>query len=717
MDNLESLKAEEAELRQKLAEIERQKKDILAERRKAEELERRRKELEKVVTVKIHSCSNGWIKGKYEPQRRDVQPILSPRSNWNRDFRFAAKVFQSEKVPALRALPNLEIEWDEEAEEKYNWTLNAPAWKVDVTITGEIICKAGPTEGYRNSLENIPGAIWSYSEKHYTIPEMECWRIPNALESTEDVVYTEAARDIIFGEIERRSRLDAIAAQEDSSVLSEGLNGEQLRPFQRVGVEFGLAANGRMLLGDDTGIGKTWQAAGLVKTLAEDVEDRERSFQTVCVVKAANIPNWVREMERLLEIEPLLVKSGKPSGEEYHRIVMDREPFILISYDTLGSKTYTKKDIDPSSTDGYYPWQQVFQSSQPDLLIMDEAHQIKNKDTHRFRAIRALKFIPHVLPMTASPVLNRTDEMWTLLHMVAPQQFNSYERFLTRYVGHDGRSPRDVEKLHELIRPMFLRRRKSDVLQDLPPINRVLRYHTLSDEATRSYNGVLQGIYNTLEHFDPRGVGGDQKEVFGILAQITRLKQVCAADKVDYTADLARDLADENDENRILIFSQFKGTAHAIARRLGHEAVCTVENRGDEFHSLNANKRDELFESVRHDPSVRFIVTTQAAKEGHNLEFCNATIFNDLFWTPEGHRQCEGRSYGRLSNPHPIDSYYIVADVDIEKWIMELLEKKIDIVEEAVDGVESSRDTSGSLATELIQKVKDAMLRQGRVRG
>jgi non-specific serine/threonine protein kinase len=299
--------------------------------------------------------------------------------------------------------------------------------------------------------------------------------------------------------------------------------------------------------------------------------------------------------------------------------------------------------------------------------------------------------------------------------MTAPMQFDSQEKFEQNYVTGNG-GIREAEKLHELLRPMFLRRKKSEVQKDLPPINRITRFHTLSPMAEKRYQEVLDGIYVALEHYDPRGIGGDERSIMGVLSQIGRLKQICAADKVEYTAEIATDIAGETDK-KILIFTQYKGTAAKIAQLLGSEAVCTVERRPDSFVSMNAEQRDALFESVRGDPSIRYIVTTTAAQEGHNLEFCSVVMFNDPLWTPEGHRQCEGRAYGRLSDPHPIDSYYIVADVEIEKWIMELLDRKLGIIEEAVDGVENSREVFGSVAKELIRLVKDAQLRQAAKKG
>lgn len=88
------------------------------------------------------------------------------------------------------------------------------------------------------------------------------------------------------------------------------------------------------------------------------------------------------------------------------------------------------------------------------------------------------------------------------------------------------------------------------------------------------------------------------------------------------------------------------------------------------------------------------------------MEYCDWVIFNDLFWTPAGHSQCEGRAYGRLANPHPIDSYYVLTEGTIEEWIMELLARKMAMFEEVVDGVENARDADVSVAMELIERLR-----------
>ena len=127
---------------------------------------------------------------------------------------------------------------------------------------------------------------------------------------------------------------------------------------------------------------------------------------------------------------------------------------------------------------------------------------------------------------------------------------------------------------------------------------------------------------------------------------------------------------------------------------------------------MTADQRDELFEAARNDESIKYLVTTEAAREGHNLEYCNWVIFNDQFWTPAAHDQCEGRAYGRLSDPHAIDSFYIIADVMVEEFIQELLEKKLEIISATVEGVECSRDLSGSIAKALMEKMMEEMYRR-----
>jgi SNF2 family DNA or RNA helicase len=131
------------------------------------------------------------------------------------------------------------------------------------------------------------------------------------------------------------------------------------------------------------------------------------------------------------------------------------------------------------------------------------------------------------------------------------------------------------------------------------------------------------------------------------------MKQVCAIDKVEDTADLATELYDQTDESedrKVLIFSQYKAVAYAIYQRLADQgALCFVRRGEDSFITADNNERDALVQQFQNDPSIKYlIVTEKTAKEGHNITAAGHVIFNDLFWTPAAHEQGEGRAYGRL---------------------------------------------------------------------
>ncbi len=627
----------------------------------------------------------------------------------------------------ILALPNTSISWMKEASEKYEWLLNAPPWEIDVTtIRGNLAfkAKAGPKQtNWTTKLRTIPGSTYNYSDESYDIPLSEGWRIFVVLDKIEGVVYTNAARLLIVEQVKNRGKLDKIAQAKDSidpriqKLTHKVWNPrhkkfmpfhEALLPFQRAGIEFLLVSGGRTILADKTGLGKTWQMLGFCEIKRMENPD----IQIICEVKGANILNWVREIKNLTGEDAVVCSNTeKLKNIAYHKILGERVPYILISHDLLG--TY-KEEIEDTSNEVIrkYPWADLFNMIKPEILLLDEGHKVKNPDANRTKATKLLATIPFIIPATASPILNRTEELWPLLFMTDPIMFHSHQQFKNHYTW-DGKTAKNVDELHEMLRPRFIRRLRKDVQKDLPPINRVTKIVALSEEAKVGYNLVLEGLYDQLAMYDPRGRKKGEITIQHILSQILRLKQICAAEKTEYVADLAVDLIDQSENGgKVLIFSQFLGPACHIAQLLGSQAVCTVERTAEDFRSMTANERDALFESARNDPYVKFIVTTEAAQEGHNLEFCDWVIFNDQFWTPAAHDQCEGRAYGRLANPHTIDSFYIIADVKIETWMQDLLERKLAIIEETVEGVEPTRDLSGSIATELIKKMKQEMYRR-----
>jgi SNF2 family DNA or RNA helicase len=406
-----------------------------------------------------------------------------------------------------------------------------------------------------------------------------------------------------------------------------------------------------------------------------------------------------------------------PRPSDLISLLGDNKPkWAIFNYDILGKRLeynneYEGKDGSVIKGDIVirYPWMELINASQFDIIGVDEAHYIKNIDSNRSKAVRTLQ-TERVVFLTATPVMNRPRELWPLLNIITPDLFPSYETFMGTY-EYDGRARNSAELL-ELLKPLMIRRLKKDVVKDLPPINRIYEFYELSDKAQHIYNKVMEGIFERM--IELGGHPDSQEQVTSILTQIMRLKQICAIDKMNAIAELATDLYDarENgDASKVLVFSQFVPVARGIGRRLGQEALIVTGETSQE-------KRDELVYQFQTDENVHFMVATKGVlSEGKDLTKAAHVIFADLFWTPAAHEQAEGRAYGRLSELHSINSYYCTSkqsdgEESIEDWIQQILARKLAVIEEVVDGVEGSRNSS--MSGELLERIKQELFSRKR---
>lgn len=670
----------------------------------------KQQEMSKPIEVKIVSLVGGNILIEND-WREDVIAFL--RTIPNRSYRG----HRENLIPlnewggfekGMKELPNVKLLISDTMKKEIEWYLTAPVWHVKIGKR-QFECFAGPRAA-THVVYKVPGAVWVEKQKMMQVPMSEGWRLYQELQNIEGVIWEENASAFVIDQIEKRGMLDKIATMTRGiKYLDFDMNGIKLRPFQEVGCEFVDATGGRALVGYEMGLGKT------IIALAYAVKN---NLRTVVISPASLKPNWAREIFKCTGQRAVVYSGGEPTQHDLVTALTKPPQYSIINYDIVGRKAEIKDT--KLDTEGYvheanqtrFFWVELINLMKPDLVIIDEAHYIKNMDSNRSKAVRMIK-APRVLCMTGTPVMNRPGELYPMLALLAPEQFPAYETFLTQYT-HDGRTARNVEELRQVLRSVMIRRLKKDVVEDLPPINRMNKYHELSEKAAKIYKRVAEGVYEMVAEFDAKGQGGEMS-VTNILAQIQRLKMVCALDKAEDTSDLATELYDQTDESeprKVLIFSQYKAVAYSIYQRLADQgALCFVSRGENEFITADNNKRDAMVQQFQTDPEIKYlIVTEKTAKEGHNITAAGHVIFNDLFWTPASHEQGEGRAYGRLNDLHTISSYYMITDMDgdsIEEWIMELLARKMAMINEVVEGVEGSRDSS--IAMELIQKMKEKM--------
>lgn len=723
-DILSQLSAEEQELASKLAELRSRKAFLLQQHNEELARQKREESLAKPITIQVtgvQKWSNGDFVMTESPFREDLialmRTIPSRVYTGGKHNAFAIGDWPS-VVEKLKELKNVTVEYLDAADYEIEILLRAPNWLVELDQRW-LIATPARNVPQKFILHTIAGAQWNTEKQRYAVPLTEAHNVWKRLEGIDKVEWSDEAREFVIKQIERRTSLDKIAELEiDEKYAEFDLNGIKLRPFQSVGARFIETADGNAILADEMGLGKTPQAIAYAHMLG---------FKKVVVIVPASLkPNWSREIKKFTGKTAKVLYGAEPSRYDLVNLVASDSPFewFIINYDIVGRKTVQPEETKVNE-EGYtvtYPakdrflWAEIISMARPDLVIVDEGHYIKNLDSNRSKAIRGIK-AQRFLFLTGTPVLNRPGELWPMLTKISPEQFPAFETFVNQYT-YDGKTVRNKDELHEVLRPLMIRRLKSQVYPELPAVDRRQIYHELSPKALKAYNKVLMGVYDAIEDYHP-GQAGATMKVTSILAQIQRLKMISAIDKAERTAELAQELYDQTDESehrKVIIFTQYKGVAYKIAKLLGKDALSFVTRHGSEFVTADGPDRDRMVQQFQTDDSIKYLVVTEkTTKEGHNITAAGHVIFNDLFWTPAGHDQAIGRAYGRISDMHGVDAYFIIGtseelgdeDGSIEEWIWQLLGFKQGVIEESVEGVESSRDVS--IGMMLIEKIRNSM--------
>jgi len=703
----ENLEALEAQLEQQQKELQEKLAAIKAEKERIE----RERLLRQPTTITVYAVKNGHVELRVLPepfkphiesivlryQTRANNPVFIKLQDWEQ---FCTLVYKEEPALDLKD-PNDLVKF-----------INAPAWIIR-RHTRSILVKPNPVTnatGYYVGLNNeekklyfydIPGREWNGNAKGYLIPLSEGWRLYALTEGLPSKVVKWEGDELIkevIDEFNKRARLKDIHSAKDSTYDVEfpGDPNFKTRAHQRVALEFIDLVGGRALVAYGMGTGKT--AISIGRALATGAQ------KVVVVVPGSLKKNWERHIKNLTGEHPFVMKGRVPDEYDVRNLMIKKPRWVIINYEIL--RSYNDVEIESGATQKRNLWVELLNMYEPDLIIVDEAHYMKNPSSAQSKAIRSLQ-AKDMLALTGTPVLNRPGELWPVLNWMRPEMFPAYETFLRQYGA--GRSVYNTEKLRSLLESVMIRRTKDDVWENLPSINRITHAHELSDRAKKLYTKILTGIYEEMAEYDAQGLGGDVRRVKNILAKIILMKKVCAADKVETTADLATEIVDEGEGekyNKVLIFSQFKGAAFSIHQRLADQgSLCFVSRTRDGFKTANDVERDRLVQQFQEDPRIKYLVVTEkTAKEGHDITQAGTVIFNDLFWTPAAHQQGEARAFHRMIDPHGGNVYYIQAVDTIEDWIVELL----GIKQNTIDAIVEGKGIDYSIQDELMERLKES---------
>ncbi|KWX05363.1 helicase [Carbonactinospora thermoautotrophica] len=478
---------------------------------------------------------------------------------------------------------------------------------------------------------------------------------------TAELGEVEVVADGTVRELVERLR-SAEAAREPRLVGVEA----RLRGYQRRGVawlqsmtELGLG----VVLADDMGLGKTLQAICLLAG-----RDGTRPHLVVCPTSV--VGNWERELARFAPHLPVIRHHGPDRPTESDRFTPGA--VVVTTY------TMLRRDIDLLAA---VDW---------DVVVLDEAQQIKNQSAQATRAAGRLRAAARVA-LTGTPVENRLSELWSIMNFVNPGLLGPFDRFKERFVVpvERWRDPDATRRLRQVVAPFLLRRVKAEVAADLPPKQESIVACTLTREQATLYQAAVTTLLQ-------EGLGTGIERRGRILKLLTALKQICnhpaqylgeggplagRSGKLARATEMLAEVVAAGD--RALVFTQYRVMGEMLARHLAAELDLPYVPF---LHGgVGRVQRDRMVETFQTDDSSPplLIVSLRAGGFGLNLTRATHVLHYDRWWNPAVEDQATDRAH-RIGQTSAVNVYKLVTRGTLEERIADLLEHKRELAEAVV---------------------------------
>ncbi|NDD58048.1 MAG: DEAD/DEAH box helicase [Chlamydiae bacterium] len=441
-----------------------------------------------------------------------------------------------------------------------------------------------------------------------------------------------------------------------------------LRSYQTEGVHWmerlrSMYLNG--ILADDMGLGKTLQA---IVAISQYV--KKKSSPSLIVCPTSLLYNWKEEFHKFNPTLKAAVIDGVPNQRK--KMIENIQGYDVV----ITSYTLLQKDID------------VYKNCYFSYVILDEAQHIKNRGTRNAKSVKMVQ-ADHKLILSGTPIENSLDELWSLFDFLMPGFLSSYDRFMERYIRVSGQElQRNMEYLRKKVSPFILRRMKSDVLDDLPPVSELVYHCQLSPVQLELYKSYAQSARDELVKLVERD-GFDRVQIH-VLATLTRLKQICChpaifakekaepgdSAKYDMLLDLLQTLVES--KHKTVIFSQYT--------RMLQIMKDDFEQRGIKFSYLDGSSKNrlEVVNEFNQDPSISvFLVSLKAGGTGLNLVGADTVIHYDMWWNPAVESQATDRVH-RMGQKSNVSAYKLITLGTIEEKISEMQKRKKGLVKKVV---------------------------------
>lgn len=437
-------------------------------------------------------------------------------------------------------------------------------------------------------------------------------------------------------------------------------NGE-LRPYQVYGVQWMEYLRDHHMgacLADEMGLGKTVEVISLLRRTYEG----GCKEPTLILVPRTLIYNWKNELQRFAPELDCVLYYGV--ARDLSMIEDSTAKIVISSYATI------RNDIKALSKKSF------------SYVILDESHTIKNLETQTTNAVLALKS-RYRLALSGTPVENNLGDLYSLFRFLNPSFFGSQSEFLRDYIRPiQDKQDKDVLKdLKTRVYPFMLRRVKKNVLKDLPPKTEQVSYVELDEKHLVIYNRRREELKAKVTM--AVGLGGVGKNTFMILQALTELRRLASVPEADgefngisakrkYLKEVVASITSEG--HKCLIFTNFLATVELIGEDLEELGIGHLVMTGA------TGDRQSLVQRFQNDPSISaFVMTLKTGGVGLNLTAADYVFIVDPWWNRSAENQAIDRTH-RIGQENPVFCYRLIAKDTIEEKILELQQRKANLV-------------------------------------
>ena len=507
------------------------------------------------------------------------------------------------------------------------------------------------TNELRDRILEMEGLLHQKGKK-FQLPTLAAGAFEEVADGLEDLEFDDAWTE----SLERIKKAGKIRPRVPKDFRAE------LRDYQKDGfkwlmrlAEWGVGG----CLADDMGLGKTVQALAMLTA-------RGAKGPALVIAPASVTRNWQAETERFAPaLIPVLIASRNDIALLPQLGTGD---LALVSYGLLSFIGEELQAIDWAT------------------IVLDEAQAIKNTATKRAKIVQNLS-ADFKLATTGTPIENHLGELWSLFRFLNPGLLGGKSAFnekFNRPIARDGNEERR-ETLKNLVKPFILRRRKDQVLTELPPKTEIVLSVDLSDEEKALYEAMRRQALKEIAAAD------EQQKRFTVLAQLTKLRQAAChprlvrpsskigSAKLELVGETLLEILESG--HKALIFSQFVKHLKIVENWVKGQGIAYQYLDG----STPGKKREASVNAFQNGEGEVFLISLKAGGTGLNLTEADYVLHLDPWWNPAAEDQASDRAH-RIGQQRPVTVYRFVSEGTIEEQIIALHKEKRDLADQILSG-------------------------------